>query len=119
MLGKCSICGEQIRSHKSDLHSAQHNFLRGVRKHMWKFHRTAMIARIKRGKRKALENPSLQDLVTALKEAPSRAISIYKTMTAAQYHYTKTMMDAMEPVLPLEVRASWKVIEAIHDEFGK
>ena len=78
-----------------------------------------MIRRIKAGKDRSKDNPTLQDMVTALKGAPERAIAIYKAMSEAQYRYTKGVMDVMEPVLPVEVSASWKIIEAIHDQIGK
>ena len=110
---ECSQCPDifRARSRTALLHK--------IRKHIWKEHRSWMIRRIRAGKRASQDNPSLQDLVTALKEAPTRAIGIYRVMTEAQYRYTKTVMDSMEPILPIEVRASWKIIEAIHDELGR
>ena len=78
-----------------------------------------MKRRIRKGKDRSADNPTMQDLVVALKGAPERAVAIYKDMTESQYRYTKSVMDVMEQVLPVEVRASWKIIEAIHDEFGR
>lgn len=76
-----------------------------------------MISRIKAGKAKAQENPSVQDMVSALREGPRAALKIYKTWTEKQYKHMKVVMDALEPVLPIEVTASWKALEAIHDEY--
>ena len=109
----CSQCDQEFRAR------TRTKLLSKIRKHIWKEHRSWMIRRIKAGKDRSADNPTLQDLVVALKAAPERAISIYKDMTEAQYRYTKSIMDVMEQVLPVEVRASWKIIEAIHDEMGK
>ena len=116
MKGKCSICGATIRSHASKKHSARANFLRAVRKHMWKYHRNTMISRIKAGKRRSSENPTVQDFISALKDAPGRAFKIYKKLQARDFTIAKQVMDALEPELPIEIRISWKAIEAIHDE---
>ena len=109
----CSQCQDIFRAR------TRTKLLSKMRKHIWKEHESWMKRRIKAGKDRSKDNPTLQDLMTALKGAPTRAIAIYKDMTEAQYRYTKGVMDAMEPILPVEVRASWHIIEAIHDEFGK
>ncbi|MBA7550139.1 hypothetical protein ES705_42645 [subsurface metagenome] len=116
MKGKCSICGATIRSHASAKNSARANFLKAVRKHMWKNHRTTMISRIKAGKRQSENNPTVQDFISALQDSPGRAFSIYKKLRAKDFNIAKQVMDALEPVLPVEIRISWKAIEAIHDE---
>jgi len=116
MKGTCSICGETIRSHKSHKNSAKANFLKAMRKHQWTKHRNTMIQRIKAGKRASATNPTVQDFISALKDAPGRAFSIYKKMRAKDFDTAKAVLDALEPVLPIEIRATWKAIEAIHDE---
>ncbi|MBA7703166.1 hypothetical protein ES703_111948 [subsurface metagenome] len=115
MKGKCSICGATIRSRKSIKGSARANFLRAVRKHMWKYHRNTMISRIKAGKRRSENNPTVQDFVSALQDAPGRAFTIYQKLQKRDFTIAKQVMDALEPLLPIEVRASWKAVEAIHD----
>ena len=116
MKGTCTICGEVIRSHASSKNSARANFLKAMRKHQWKKHRNTMIERIKKGKRRSEMNPTVQDFVSALKEAPARAYSIYSKMKARDFNIAKQVLDALEPVLPIEMRVTWKAIEAIHDE---
>jgi len=116
MRGTCSICGLEIRSRRSSKASAQANFLKAMRKHQWKIHRNTMISRIKAGKAAAAENPSYQDLVSAMKEGPRAALKVYGDFTERQYQHIKGMMDALEPVLPLEIVIAWKTIEAFHDE---
>jgi len=74
-----------------------------------------MVRRIKAGKAEAEENPSYQDLVSALQEGPRAALKIYVTYTERQYQRIKGLMDALEGVLPIEVVTSWKAIEALHD----
>jgi len=115
MRGTCSICGLKIQSRRSSLASAQANFLKAMRKHQWKMHRNTMISRIKAGKAAAQENPSYQDLVSALKEGPRAALKVYGDYTERQYQTIKRMMDALEAVLPLEITIAWKTIEAFHD----
>ncbi|MBA7551418.1 hypothetical protein ES705_43958 [subsurface metagenome] len=78
-----------------------------------------MISRIKAGKRQSENNPTVQDFISALQDAPGRAFTIYKTLRARDFHIAKQVMDALEPVLPTEIRISWKAIEAIHDELAK
>jgi len=116
MKGTCSICGEVIRSHASQKNSARANFLKAMRKHQWKKHRSTMIARIKAGKRRSEMNPTVQDFISALKDAPARAYAIYEKMRARDFMTAKQILDALEPVLPIEIRITWKAIEAIHDE---
>ena len=116
MKGKCSICGETIRSHASHKNTAKANFLKAMRKHQWSRHRNTMISRIKEGKRRSARNPTVQDFVSALQEAPGRAYSIYQKMRERDFELAKAILDALEPILPIEMRATWKAIEAIHDE---
>lgn len=108
----------EIRSHRSKKNSARTNFLKAMRKHQWGSHRNTMISRIKAGKRRAEENPSVQDLVSALQSGPRAALKVYKQMTDRQYQRMKNVMDALEPLLPLEVQIAWKTLEAIHDDAG-
>jgi len=116
MQGKCSMCGLVIRSRESSKGTAKANFLRAVRKHVWKHHRATMISRMKAGKRRSEDNPTVQDFVAALKDAPGRAFAIYEKMKAKDFQTAKQVLDALEPVLPIEIRVTWKAIEAIHDE---
>jgi len=118
MKGKCSICGATIISRRSTKGSAKSNFLRAVRKHVWKYHRTTMISRMKEGKRRSEDNPTVQDFISALKDAPGRAFNIYQKLKGKDFDTAKQVLDALEPVLPIEIRVSWKAIEAIHDELA-
>ena len=115
MKGTCSICGMVIRSHASAKNSARANFLKAMRKHQWKNHRTSMISRIKAGKQASNDNPTVQDFITALQGAPQRAIQIYEEMRAKDWMQLKRVLDAMEPIMPIEMKATWKAIEAFHD----
>lgn len=115
MKGKCSICGEVLRSHASSKNTAKTNFLKVVRKHMWSRHRNTMISRIKAGKKTSENNPTIQDFITALQGAPQRAIAIYEELRAKDWMQLKRVLDAMEPIMPVEMRATWKAIEAFHD----
>jgi len=115
MKAKCSICGHQMRSRKSSKRSARANLLIAIRKHAWKSHRNTMIARIKRGKKASQINPSVQDFVEALSEGPRAALQVYSKWTERQYQATKRVMDALEPLLPIEVRTAWAAVEAYHD----
>jgi len=116
MIGKCSICGATIRSHASAKNTAKTNFLKAVRKHMWKNHRNTMISRIKAGKQASDDNPTVQDFISALKDSPGRAFKAYRLLRKRDFGIAKQVMDALEPVLPIEMRVTWKAIEAIHDE---
>lgn len=115
MKAKCSFCGMIIRSRASDKNSARTNMLKAVRKHIWKRHRTAMIERMKAGKRTANDNPTVQDFISALQGAPQRAIMVYEKLRGRDWIQLKRVMDAMEPIMPVEMRATWKAIEAFHD----
>jgi len=115
MKGTCSICGEVIRSHRSSKNSAKANFLKAMRKHQWKKHRTTMISRIKAGKRRSEDNPTVQDFISALQDAPGRAFSIYRELRKKDWMVLKRTMDAIEPIMPIEMKATWKAVEAVHD----
>jgi len=105
----CSVCGETFNSRTRTAS------IRKIGEHWRKEHPLALSRRIKAGKARADENPSIQDFVVALQEAPRDAIRIYSTWTEYQYRTTKKYMDALEPILPEGVRASWKLIEVLHD----
>lgn len=115
MKGTCSICGATLRSHASAKNSARVNFLKVVRKHMWSRHRNTMIARIKAGKQTSENNPTIQDFISALQGAPQRAIMVYEELRKKDWIKLKLVLDAMEPIMPLEMKATWKAIEAFHD----
>ena len=74
-----------------------------------------MIRRIKEGQAAAELNPSVQDLISALQEGPRAALKVYMDFTEKQYQMIKSVMDALEPLLPVQVVVSWKTIEAFHD----
>lgn len=107
-----------IRSRASEKNSARTNLLKAVRKHIWKNHRTAMIGRIKAGKRASDGNPTVQDFISALQGAPERAIQVYKKLRGKDWMKLKQVLDAMEPIMPVEMLATWKAIEAFHDTRG-
>jgi DNA-binding transcriptional MocR family regulator len=74
-----------------------------------------MRKRIKDGKKRANEiNPSIQDFISALQDAPARASRIYKEFKARDYIQLKGVMDALEPFLPEKVKITWKIIDSIH-----
>jgi len=107
---KCSICGETFNSRTRTAS------IRKIGDHWRKEHPDALSRRIKAGKRTADQNPSIQDFMTALGESPRDAIRIYSKWTEYQYRTTKKYMDALEPILPEGIKASWRLIEVFHDE---
>lgn len=82
---------------------------------MWSKHRTTMIARIKAGKQASNGNPTVQDFIVALQGAPQRAIMVYRELREKDWMKLKTVLDAMEPIMPIEMRATWRAVEAFHD----
>ncbi len=78
-----------------------------------------MIARIKAGKKASDENPTVQDFISALQTAPGRAFQIYQKMREKDWMILKRTMDAIEELLPVEMKATWKAIEAVHDTLKK
>ena len=84
-------------------------------KHRWKKHELTMVRKIKAGIRASEENPNVQDFMTALLDSPRAALRIYASFTERQYQGIKKVMDALEPVLPENLRVSWKAVEAMHD----
>jgi len=114
-VGKCRTCGETIRSRRSHTHSAQANFLKAVRRHYKTKHPNTLSTRISRGIKASHDNPSIQDFITALQGGVRSALTIYAKFTETQYQQIKKVLDALEPVLPIEIVASWKAIEAFHD----
>ena len=105
-----------IRSHASAKNTAKANFLKAMRKHQWKKHRNTMISRIKAGKQASENNPTVQDFISALKDQPGRAFKAYQKLKKRDFNVAKQVMDTLEAVLPIEMRVTWKAIEAIHDE---
>ena len=115
MRGKCSICGQIIRSRRSKKRSARANFLAAVRKHMWKYHRNTMISRIKAGKAQAAEFPVDLEMIKAIQTGSREALKIFKRLTEKQFLKLKKLMNALEPILPEETKTIWKFLETVHE----
>lgn len=107
--GTCKNCRETFAARSPAA------LLSKMSKHRWKKHKNWMIRRIKEGQAAGLLNPSVQDFVSALREGPRAALKVYGDFTERQYQSIKVLMDALEAVLPVELVASWKAIEAFHD----
>ena len=107
--GTCSICGETFAARKKT------TLLSKMSKHRWKEHKNVMSRRIKAGKKRSYENPSIQDFLTALQQGTRSALDVYKKLDERTYQNIKQVMDALESLLPLEIKVAWKAIEAIHD----
>lgn len=119
MKGTCKTCGETIRSRRSDKNSAKANFLKAVKKHYKKKHPKTLGRRISQGLKSSKTNPNVQDFIESLKEGTRSALKVYRSFTEKQYQHIKAVIDPLEPYLPIEVVASWRAIEAIHDEHLK
>jgi len=74
-----------------------------------------MIRRIKEGKALSEENPTIQDFIAALQEAPGRAMEIYAKLRERDWLKLKRVLDAIESLMPEKMLATWKAIEAFHD----
>jgi len=86
-----------------------------VKAHYKKKHPNTISRRISKGLKASQENPSIQDMVTALQEGTRSALKVYGQWTEAQYQAMKKVIDALEIVLPSEIVIAWRAIEAIHD----
>lgn len=115
VVGHCKTCGEEIRSRRSDKNSAQSNFLAAVRRHYKKKHPNTIGRRISHGLKSSDDNPTIQDFVSALQGAPAAAISAYEELRKKDWMKLKRVMDAVEPIMPIEMKATWKAVEAFHD----
>jgi len=107
----CSRCGMTLRRRtRTELLSA-------MRKHLWKFHRAWMIARIKAGRKEAgnpgSNNPHvlklLQDLVTG------DFIPGYKRYKRRHYEVLKPMLDKVAPFMPEPIQLAWKMVDRLAD----
>ena len=108
---KCSICGKVLRAKPFK------GAIGEVRRHMYKDHRAIMVSRIKAGlKRSQDTNPSIQDLVSALRGGSVRsAMGVRHLMTEKRYQSAKVVLDALEPVMPNKMLIAWQAVEAVHD----
>lgn len=107
--GTCKNCRETFAARSPSA------LLSKMSVHRWKQHEAWMTRRIREGKAASELNPSIQDLVSALQEGPRAAIKVYKSFTERQYQMIKDVMDALETLLPTNIVATWKAIEAFHD----
>ncbi|MBA7711642.1 hypothetical protein ES703_120608 [subsurface metagenome] len=78
-----------------------------------------MKRRIREGKAESEDNPTVQDFIAALQEAPGRAMEIYETLRARDWMKLKRILDAIEGLMSVEMLATWKAIEAFHDVRAK
>lgn len=51
----------------------------------------------------------------ALQGAPHRAIEVYEELRKRDWMKLKRVLDAMEPIMPVQMLATWKAVEAFHD----
>ena len=84
--------------------------LNKLRKHLWKDHREWMIGRIKAGLKRAKEgNPSIQDLVGAIRSGSVRAaMTIRGQMSESRFQQAKVVLDAFEPEMPNRSRFGYR-----------
>jgi len=111
--GTCKICREDFAARSPSA------LLSKMSKHRWKKHRAWMIRKIKEGKAFSEENPTIQDFIAALQEAPGRAMEIYETLRERDWMKLKRVLDAIEGLMSVEMLATWKAIEAFHDVRAK
>jgi len=78
-----------------------------------------MKRRIREGKAESEDNPTIQDFIAALQEAPGRAMEIYETLRERDWMKLKRVLDAIEGLMSVEMLATWKAIEAFHDVRAK
>lgn len=107
--GNCSYCHETFAAR------SRARLLSKMSKHRWKRHEKTMKRKIREGIAISEENPTVQDLMSALVDNVGRAYIIYKGMRKRDYMLLKKTMDALEPYLPEKMLSSWKAIESIHD----
>lgn len=119
MHGKCHSCGCKLEGRNGSKHTAKYNFLKNVRQHYLKKHKSSMIAKSKRTRENNTHNPSIQDLAEALQEGGRAALEVVKEWNEGQYANAKMFMDGFSTVLPPDVMIVWKMIEAVHDGFKK
>jgi len=105
---ECSQCGAVMRAYtRSEL-------LSKLRKHLWKFHRGWMIARIKAGRMSAQQhNPSFQDIIRSLKTGVKAAFNVIGFADRATYRQLKPVMDTLEGYLPPDMMIVWRAVEAL------
>ena len=107
--GTCKICREDFAARSPSA------LLAKMSKHRWKKHLNWMKRRIREGKAASEDNPTVQDFIAALQEAPGRAMEIYEKLRERDWIVLKRTLDAIEGLMPVEMRATWKAIEAFHD----
>ena len=111
--GTCKNCRETFAARSPS------KLLSKMSKHRWKKHENWMIRRIRDGKASSEENPTIQDFIAALQEAPGRAIEIYEELRERDWIKLKRVLDAIEGLMSIEMLATWKAVEAFHDHRSK
>jgi len=111
--GTCKICRKDFAARSPSA------LLSKMSKHRWKKHLNWMKRKIREGKEESEENPTVQDFIVALQEAPGRAMEIYETLREHDWMKLKRVLDAIEGLMSVEMLATWKAIEAFHDVRAK
>lgn len=108
---ECSQCGRVFRQ------KSVTDMLAAIRAHIWKEHKVWMVGKIKSGLRRARgNNPSIQDLVSAIKTGSVRAsTSVSHLMTEKRYQQAKLVLDVLESEMPNKMKLAWNAAEAVHD----
>lgn len=105
---KCSQCGLGFRS------STRKELLNKLRKHLFKVHRTWMVARIKAGQKKAHNNPGVLEMIRDV--VTGDIIPGYKAYKRKHYEAIKPLMDKLSPFLPPAVRGAWQFVDKMADK---
>ena len=106
---KCKTCGLVIRARSRD------KLLRKIHDHYRKKHRSQLSRKIAEGRKRAFENPTLQDVFVEMKKSARSAYEMIMKYGPKAYKQVKQVMDAIEPMLDPELREKWRAVEAIHD----
>lgn len=111
--GKCKVCGEVIRSRKSDNHSAQANFLRRVNEHYRKKHPKTLGKRISEGL-KSSNNPDglLKAFLGSFGKGVSQPVDFVVRLPKKDWDKLTHTMDVVADYMSPEVQATYEIIKA-------
>lgn len=110
--GKCKVCGEVIRSRRSDNHSAQANFLRRMNEHYRKKHPKTLGKRISNGLKNS-NNPDgiFKAFLQSFGKGVSQPVDFVVRLPKKDWDQLTKYMDVAVDFMSPDVQATYEVIK--------
>jgi len=107
---KCSQCSHRFRAY------SRATLLKNIRKHMWKYHRKWMLARMKAGRLAGGPgNPTTGMILSAIAQGIPVALALIRLIKKPRWNRLEAAVSSFEPYMKPETRTAWGIVKGIRE----